>query len=153
MIQTQFQTQIKLVRTDNGTEYFNNILGDYFKKHGIIHQSSCSDTPQQNRIAKRKNKHILEVARALMFSTNMPIRFWGDAALTATFLINRMPSRILLFHTPLETLTTYFPRQKLGTTLPLKVFGCIAFVHIHSHARTKLDPRARKCVFMGYSPT
>ena len=152
MIQTQFQTQIKLFRTDNGTEYFNTILGDYFQKHGIIHQSSYNNTPQQNRIAERKNKHILQVARALMFSINMPIRFLGNTVLTATFLINRMPSHVLSFHTPLKQLTTNFPHQKLGTTLPLKVFGCTAFVHIHSHARSKLDPRACKCVFIGYSP-
>ena len=61
MIQTQFQTKIQIFRTDNGKEYFNSVLGDFLINHGIIHQSSCVDTPQQNGIAERKNRHLLEV--------------------------------------------------------------------------------------------
>ena len=72
MVKTQFQTDIRVLRTDNGTEYFNYILGNYLSQQGIVHQSSCSGTPQQNRVAERKNKHLLEVARAIMFTTNVP---------------------------------------------------------------------------------
>lgn len=88
MVQTQFQTNIQILRTDNGTEYFNSILRDYLQTHGIVHQSSCVDTPQQNGIVERKNKHLLEVARALMFTTKLPKILWGDAILTSTYLIN-----------------------------------------------------------------
>ncbi|KAL6315942.1 hypothetical protein AAG906_013776 [Vitis piasezkii] len=59
----------------------------------IVHLSSCVDTPQQNRIIERKNRHLLEVARSLMFSMNVPKLFWGQAVLTAAYLINRMSSR------------------------------------------------------------
>ena len=76
MILTQFQTQIQILRTDNGTEYFNTIWGDCLQKHGIIYQSSCVDTIQQNGVDERKNRHLLEVALALMFTTNMPKMFW-----------------------------------------------------------------------------
>ncbi|KAJ9675808.1 hypothetical protein PVL29_024651 [Vitis rotundifolia] len=75
MIQTQFQTKIKILRTDNGTEYFNHSLSIYFQENDIIHQSSCVDTLQQNGVAERKNKHILEVARALLFTSCMPSQF------------------------------------------------------------------------------
>ena len=88
MIQTQFHTKIQIFRTDNAKEYFKHILGDYLQSQDIIHQSSCVDTPQQNGVAKRKNRHILEVARSLMFSTHVPKHFWGEAILTATYLIN-----------------------------------------------------------------
>ena len=54
MIKTQFQTTIRILRTDNGREYFSQILGDYLQSAGIIHQSSCVDTPQQNGVAERK---------------------------------------------------------------------------------------------------
>ena len=54
MIQTQFQAKIQVFRTDNAREYFNVILGNYLLENGIIHQSSCIDTPQQNGIAERK---------------------------------------------------------------------------------------------------
>ena len=77
MIQTQFQTKIQILRTDNGTEYVNHILQDYLQTQGIIHQSSCVDTPQQNGVAERKNRHLLEITRALLLSTNLPQYYWG----------------------------------------------------------------------------
>jgi len=95
MVKTQFQASIQVFRSDNGKEYFNEILGKYFEDKGIIHQSSCSDTPQQNGIVERKNKHILEIARALLFTNHVPKYLWGKAILTAIYHINRMPSRIL----------------------------------------------------------
>ena len=100
LIQNQFQTKIKIFRSDNAKEYYNSILGEYFRTHGIINQSSCVNTPQQNGIAERKNRHLLEVARSIMFTTHIPKQFWGEAVLTATYLINRMPSRVLNFQTP-----------------------------------------------------
>ena len=91
---TQFQEKIKIVRSDNEKKYLNKILGKFFLEKGIVHQSSCKDTPQQNGVTERKNKYLLEVARALLFSKNIPKSLWGEAILTATYLINRMPSRI-----------------------------------------------------------
>ena len=152
MIQTQFQTKIRVLRTDNGKEYFHSILGDYLLQNGIIHQSSCVDTPQQNGVSKRKNRHLLEVASALMFTMNVPKYLWGDAILTATYLINRLPNRTLQFESPLSVLTQKYPHISKND-LPLKTFGCTAFVHIHAHNRNKLDPRALKTIFLGYSPT
>ena len=75
MIQTQFQTNIQVLRTDNARDFFNSVLGSYLQSNGIIHQSSCVDTPQQNGVAKRKNRHLLEVARSLLFSSHVPKRF------------------------------------------------------------------------------
>ncbi|RVW63312.1 Retrovirus-related Pol polyprotein from transposon TNT 1-94 [Vitis vinifera] len=66
---------------------------EFLAQEGIVHLSSCVDTPQQNGIAERKNRHLSEVARSLMFSMNVPKLFWGQAVLTAAYLINRMPSR------------------------------------------------------------
>ncbi|RVW46337.1 Retrovirus-related Pol polyprotein from transposon TNT 1-94 [Vitis vinifera] len=68
-------------------------VGEFLAQEGIVHLSSCVDTPQQNGIAERKNRHLLEVVRSLMFSMNVPKLFWGQAVLTAAYLINRMPSR------------------------------------------------------------
>ena len=97
MIETQFQTKISILHSDNGTKYFNHVLGVFLKEKGILHQFTCVDTPQQNGITKRKNKHLLEVSRGLMFQTNVPKYLWGEAILTASYLINRMPSRVLDF--------------------------------------------------------
>ncbi|RVW61349.1 Retrovirus-related Pol polyprotein from transposon RE1 [Vitis vinifera] len=116
---------------------------EFLAQEGIVHLSSCVDTPQQNGIAERKNRHLLEVARSLMFSMNVPKLFWGQAVLTAAYLINRMPSRVLKFQTPCQTLLKSFPTTRLISTVPPKIFGCSVFVHINQQHRSKLDPRGR----------
>lgn len=88
-------TKIQIVRSDNNRSYFAQVLGEFFflyMDNGIIQQSSCNDTPQQNGKAKRKNRHLLEVAKALMFSMNIPKHLWGEAMLHSTYLVNRMLS-------------------------------------------------------------
>ena len=118
----------------------------------ILHQPTCRDTPQQNGIAKRKNRHLLEVGRALMFHMNVPTHLWGDAILTSCYLINRMPTRVLNYATPLQTLKNSFPNTHLTSDLPLKFFYCTVFVHVPTHLRSKFDPRTKKCIFLGYAP-
>ena len=136
MTETQFQTKIQILCTDNGREYFNTTLGTYLAKNGIFHQSSCVNTPQQKGVAKRKNRHLLEMAHALMFTNNVPKFFGGKAVLTSSYLINRLPSRVLQYQTPLNVLHQVYPQVRLFQTLPLKTFGCTVFVHtIRIHHR------------------
>jgi hypothetical protein len=111
-----------------------------------MHQTSCPDTPPQNGVAERKNHHILEVARSLMYTMNVPKFLWSEAVMTATYLINRTPSRILGMKSPSELL---FRENKF--VVPPKLFGSTCFVRDHRPSVGKLDPRAVKCVFMGYS--
>ncbi|CAN1338667.1 Retrovirus-related Pol polyprotein from transposon TNT 1-94 [Linum perenne] len=151
MVKTQFHTNILVLRTDNARDYFNSVMGNYLSQEGIIHCSSCVDTPQQNGIAERKNRHLLDTARALMFTNQVPKYLWGEAVLTATYLVNRLPSRVLQYKTPKDVLLAAHPHVRAYISdLEPKVFGCMAFVHIQQHQRTKLDPRAQKCVFIGY---
>ena len=89
-------------------------MSDFLQTHGIIHRNSCVHTPQQNGIAERKNRHILEVTRALMITSNVPKFYWGDAILTATHLINRMPNKVISFETPLKMLQSVFPTTTLN---------------------------------------
>ena len=72
VIETQFQTKINILHSNNGTKYFNNFLGDFLKDKEILHQFTCVDTPHQKGIAERKNTHLLEVSRALMFKMSIP---------------------------------------------------------------------------------
>ena len=67
------------------------------------------DTPQQNGVAERKNHHLLEVTRALLFQTSVPRSYWGEVVLTATYLINRLLSRVLEGVTPIQVMTTFYP--------------------------------------------
>lgn len=72
---TQFSTKIKIFRSDNGTKYTNRHFFEYIRNQGIIHQISCVGIPQQNGVTEKKNRHILEVTRALMFQMNVPKRY------------------------------------------------------------------------------
>ncbi|KAA0066242.1 Beta-galactosidase [Cucumis melo var. makuwa] len=151
-IETQFHKKIAILRSDNDREFQNHNLSEFLASKGIVHQDSCVYTPQQNGVTERKNRHLLEVARSLMLSTFLPSYPWGDAILTAAHLINRMPSRILHLQTPLECLKESYLSTHLVSKVPLRVFGCTAYVHSFGPNQTKFTPRAQACVFVGYPP-
>lgn len=75
MTEKQFGKAVKIVRSDNGTEFM--CLSRFFRENRIIHQTSCVGTPQQNGRVERKHRHILNVARALLFQSSMDVTFWG----------------------------------------------------------------------------
>ncbi|RVW32132.1 Retrovirus-related Pol polyprotein from transposon TNT 1-94 [Vitis vinifera] len=138
------KSPFELVHTDVwGPSPFTSFMSH----HGILHQSSCAHTPQQNGVAERKNRHLVETARTILLHSNVPFRFWGDAVLTACYLINRMPSSVLHDQIPHSLL---FPNQPLYF-LPPRVFGCTCFVHILTPRQDKLSAKAMKCLFLGYS--
>ena len=82
---------------------------------------------------------------------NVPDIFWGNVILIAAYLINRMPSKVFEFSTPIQKLLETYPNSPFIHTLPQKVFGCVVFVH--KHGMGKLSPKADKCMFIGYSPS
>lgn len=145
-VKNQFDLVINCIRSDNAKELCEGKALALYLKHGIQHQSSCSDTPQQNGVVERKHRHILETSRALFFQSKLPNKYWGDSVLCATYLINRMP---------LQVLHNISPYEKLHHTSPsldhLRIFGCLCFVSTSKVHRTKFDPRADACAFLGYS--
>ncbi|CAM8901423.1 unnamed protein product [Rhodiola kirilowii] len=145
MVDTQFAKKIKVLRSDNGGEFFSARLCSFLGMKGCIHQSSCAYTPQQNGVVERKHRHILDVARALRIQANVPKSFWGDCVLTATYILNRTPTPLLDGRTAYEIL--------FGLPPPLdhmRVFGCLCYVHTLPKFRDKLDPRSSPCIFLGY---
>ena len=141
LVETQFNAKIKIFRSDNGTEFVNNNFINLFSKKGIIHQTTCINTLEQNGVSERKNRHLLEVTRALLFQSNVPKAYWSDAILNATYLINRTPSIRLKNKSPLEIL--YGNKINLDH---LRIFGCVCFVHIKRN--DKLDHHSRKTIFL-----
>jgi len=79
-------------------------MHEFFASKGIIHQTTCIETPEQNGIVERKHQHLLNVTRALLFQSNLPVVFWCFAIQHATFLINYMPTLLLNNATPYERL-------------------------------------------------
>ncbi|KAK4386010.1 Retrovirus-related Pol polyprotein from transposon RE2 [Sesamum angolense] len=125
-IYTQFSVNIRILRTDNALEFVQKSVSDFCNSKGILHQTSCLYTSQQNGVAKRKHRHLLDVARTIMTHMHVPKSYWGDAVLTACYLINHMPSTVLHGDTPYSCL---FPDKPLFGIAP-RVFGCY-FLRIH----------------------
>uniref|UniRef100_A0A803P3R9 Integrase catalytic domain-containing protein n=1 Tax=Cannabis sativa TaxID=3483 RepID=A0A803P3R9_CANSA len=141
-LQTQYNCIFKRFRSNNAPEL---AFKELFAKHGILHDFTCIETPEQNVVAERKHQHLLNVARALFFQSKVPIEYWTECLLTAVFLINRSPTPNLQKRTPYEILFGKPPDYS-----DLKCFGCLAFASTITSHRTKFEPRARTCVFLGY---
>ena len=109
MVSTQFQKSIKVLRLDSGGEYTSTEFKNFLAEKGIIHQKSCPHTPQQNGVAERKNRHLLETVRTLLVESLVPPRFWCEAAHTAVHIINRLPSSVLGTVSPFECLFGHPP--------------------------------------------
>ena len=138
MVQTQYNSKIKTIRSDNAPELAFSAL---LKEHGMLHKFSCAYTSQQNSIVERKHQHILNVARSLLFQSNIPLAYWSDCIVTTVFLINRLPSPLLEVKSPYELLTCKTPDYRL-----LKSFGCLCFVSTNVHERNKFSPRSKPCI-------
>ncbi|KAK9087507.1 hypothetical protein Syun_029901 [Stephania yunnanensis] len=146
-IQTLFKVSVQTIMTDNGTEFCNKDCHALFSGLGIVHQRSTPYTPQQNGVVERKHRHLLQVTRALIFQSNLSTKFWGDAVLTPTYIINRLLSQLLKWKSPYCLLFGRIPNYS-----SLKTFGCLCFATNVSPSKSKLDSRAIKCFFISYSP-
>lgn len=121
------------------------MLHSFFATSGIIHQTSCAYTPKQNDVVERKYQYLLNVARALLFHSHMPIHFWGSVVLIASYFINRVPTPKLGNKTPFELMF-----HKLPSYTHLKSFGCFCYAsNLLAHI-IKFDSKSRRCLFIGY---
>ncbi|CAL8173992.1 unnamed protein product [Prunus armeniaca] len=126
MVSTQFHARVKVFRTNNGGEYANNTLASFFLAQGIIHQMTTPFTPQQNGVSERKNRQLLEVGRSLVLDMSVPHHLWRYAVLSAAYLINRTPNRILDFKTPHDVFGDHVSPVSVSK-LPPKMFGCVSY--------------------------
>lgn len=145
-VRTQFNSTIQIIRSDNAKEICDGESKTFYLRHGITHQTSCRDTPQQNGVVERKHRHLLEVARALSFQSNLPSCFWGECVQTAAYLINRSPLSVLGHISPYEKLCGEPPNLT-----HLRSFGCLCYVSTLKHNRSKFQSRADPSIFVGYS--
>ena len=136
---------VKTLRTDNGGEFTSAEFEEYLRKEGIKHELTIPYCPEQNGVAERLNRTLVEMVRSMLADSELPKSFWAEALATATYLRNRSPTKAVEGKTPYEAL--YGVKPKVGH---LRVFGCTAYSHVPKHERLKLDDKARKCIFLGY---
>lgn len=146
MVELQFKFKIKAVQTDGGGEF--RPFTKYLTELGITHRFTCPHTHHQNGSVERKHRHIVETGLTLLAQAKMPLKFWDHAFLTATYLINRLPSPSLNNKSPFFLLKFQFPDYKF-----LKCFGCACFPFLRPYNSQKVDFHSKECIFLGYSPS
>ncbi|KAL4282375.1 hypothetical protein GQ457_03G013570 [Hibiscus cannabinus] len=144
--ENQSDCKLKVLRTDNGGEYVSNEFNDFCRDSGILHQLTVPRTPQQNGVCERRNRTVLEMARCMLFEKHLPKLFWAKAVATAVYLLNRLATKAVDGKTPFKAWSGSKPSVK-----HLRVFGSICYSHISANMRSKLDERAWRWIFVGYS--
>lgn len=143
-VQNKFGRKPKVLRCDGGGEYSSTHLLTYLKENGITLQQTAPYSPQQNGTAERKNRSLMEMMRCLLSEGRMDRKYWGEAVMTANYLLNRLPSASIE-RTPFEL--WHGSKPSYGH---LRVFGSHAFVHVPDQKRQKLDKKAVRLIFVGY---
>ena len=141
-----FNQSIKVLHTDCGSEYTNNEFTYFCSQSSIFHQFTCPHTSQQNNVAKRKHRHIVDMALTLISQTSLPFQYWSYAFSTVVFLINRLPSIHHHYTTPWETLFGKSPNYSL-----FKSFGCVCYPLLCPYFKHKFNFRSQECNFLGYA--
>uniref|UniRef100_A0A2N9FTU5 Integrase catalytic domain-containing protein n=1 Tax=Fagus sylvatica TaxID=28930 RepID=A0A2N9FTU5_FAGSY len=145
MIETQFSLPIKILRTDCGGEFLSTPFNQFCSSKGIIHQLSCPHTPQQNGVAERKHRHLVQCALALLSQSKLPLSYWSYAISTAAHIINKLPTPNLGNQSPWDALYQVAPDLS-----HLRTFGCECFPLLTPYNSHKLLPKTTPCVFLGY---
>jgi hypothetical protein len=146
MVEKETGEVIACLRTYRGGEFTSIDFRNYCEENGIKRQLTAAYTPQQNGIAERKNRTLLDMVRSMISSKNIPKSFWAEAVNWANYVLNRSPAAAINDVTPEEAWSTIKPSVK-----HFRVFGCIAYAHVPDAQRKKLDNKSVKCIFLGVS--
>ncbi|GJQ97320.1 retrovirus-related pol polyprotein from transposon TNT 1-94 [Tanacetum coccineum] len=130
-------TWVKCLRTDNGTEFVNLTLHEYYEKVGISHETSVARSPQQNGIVERRNCMLIEAARTMLIYAKAPLFLWAEAVATACYTQNRSIIRLHHGKTPYELL-----HDKLPDLSFFHAFGALCYPTNDSENLGKLQPKA-----------
>lgn len=144
MAKTKFLRKPKMMRSDRGGEYIGKSITSLLNGEGIQTQFTAAYSPQQNGVAERKNRSLVEMARCMLLDARLPITFWAEAINTANYLQNRLPTKAIS-STPYEL----WNEKKPGISY-FHAFGTKCFVYIPAQKRHKLENTAKPVILMGY---
>ena len=136
---------VKAMRSDNGGEYTSAQFSDFCASKGISHQFTNPFSPEQNGVAERFNRTLIESVRSMILHACLPLNLWAEAASTFVYVHNRSPTVALDNQTPYECWFNEKPDVS-----NLRVFGSVCYYHVPSSQRKKLDPKSKKAIFVGY---
>ena len=102
MVEKSTGEKLKVLCTDNGGEYTSKEFQAYLTQEGVRHELMIPKTPEQNGVAERMNRTLVETVRSMLVDSNLPHAFWAEALSTATYLRNRSPTKAVVGMTPYE---------------------------------------------------
>ncbi|GJS73978.1 putative ribonuclease H-like domain-containing protein [Tanacetum coccineum] len=137
MIQLRLKVPVRRIRTDNGTEFVNQTLHEYYEKVGISHEISVARSPQQNGVVERRNRTLIKAARTMLIYANALLFLWDEAVATTCYTQNRSIIRLRHGKTPYELL-----HDKLFDLSFFHVFGALCYPTNDSENLGKLQPKA-----------
>ncbi|GKC77691.1 retrovirus-related pol polyprotein from transposon TNT 1-94 [Tanacetum coccineum] len=147
MIQVRLKVTVRRIRTDNGTEFVNQTLREYYEKIEISHETSVSRSPQQNGVVERCNRTLTKASRTMLIYAKAPLFLWAEAVSTACYTQNRSIVRLHHGKTPYELLHDKPPKLSF-----FHVFGALCHLTNDSENLGKLQPKADIGIFIGYAP-
>nr|GEV54649.1 hypothetical protein [Tanacetum cinerariifolium] len=148
MIQVRLKVHVSRIRTDNGTEFVNQTLREYYEKVGISHETSVARSPQQNGVVERRNYTLIEAAHIMLIYAKAWLFLWAEVVATACYTQNCSIIRHCHRKTPYE-----FLHDKLPDLSFFYVFGALCYLINDSENLGKLQPKADIGIFIGYAPT
>ncbi|GJY16439.1 retrovirus-related pol polyprotein from transposon TNT 1-94 [Tanacetum coccineum] len=137
MIQVRLKETVSRIRTNNGTEFVNHTLREYYKKVGISHETTVARSPQQNGVVERRNRTLIKAARTMLIYAKAPLFLWAEAVATACYTKNRSMIRRRHGNTPYELL-----HDKPLDLSYLHVFGALCYPTNDCENLGKLQPKA-----------
>nr|GFA95068.1 hypothetical protein [Tanacetum cinerariifolium] len=146
LVQRGLQAQVRVVRTDKGTEFLNQTLYAYFAAEGIQHQTSVARTPEQNGVVKGRNRTLVEAARTMLSAAKVPLFFWAEAIATACFTQNRSLVIPRYEKTPYYIINDRKPSVKF-----FHIFGFVCYIVRDGENLDKMKEKGDECIFVGYS--
>nr|GFB75220.1 retrovirus-related Pol polyprotein from transposon TNT 1-94 [Tanacetum cinerariifolium] len=140
------QSPVIIIRTDNGIEFKNQVLKEYFDTVGISHQMSSVQTPQQNGVVERRNRTLVEAARTMLIFSRAPLFLWDEVIATACFTQNCSIMHRRFNKTPYELIYGRKPDISF-----LYVFGALCYPKNDREDIRKLGAKGNISFFIGYS--
>nr|GEV26506.1 integrase, catalytic region, zinc finger, CCHC-type, peptidase aspartic, catalytic [Tanacetum cinerariifolium] len=147
MIQVRLKTPVCLFRTDNGTEFVNQTLPEYYEKVCISHETSVARSPQQNGVVERRNRMLIKVAHTMLIYAKALLFLWAETVATTFYTQNHSIIRLRHGKTPYELLHDKLPELSF-----FHVIGSLCYSKNDSENLGKLQPKADIAIFIGYAP-
>jgi hypothetical protein len=148
LVENLSERKIKVLRSDNEGEFTSGEFKEFCREVGIKRELSTPYNPQQNGVAERKNRLVMEAIKAMIHDQDLSMYLWVEATRIAVYVHNRSLHKVLENKTPEEVFSGKVPEVSHQ-----RIFGCPVYIHIPKDKRTKLDPSGKKGIFVGYSET